>query len=502
MGNLGIWEMSDLSTLKDKKSREEEPMYRKYRKMASRIRPMRLLFLTLFVVTLVASVFLMGCRSNTETRGLLGDLDYYVHTVYEAHGDPFRRISRADFEKKVDALRRYVLASKEGEISTIAWFYRLQELAASMEDGHTNIRFPGGSWGSLGPMFPFRLKVIDGDVYVIEKWGKDSVPAFAQILEINEVPIDALFERSAKLYSTSLDHAKAMWFEIKFSHRLSTYLGLPAPWHVKYRYDGEVSTATVEGMSSGEYISQWQKLEKSRYREYSLSVDGVGIPVLEIPNFSHGDRARYHTFIDAFFARHKESEYLVIDLRLNGGGNGDWTYYLLDYLVDGPYLVTKRFDFKVSDHLRNSEYAEKAVGGLDGVENGEYLTVQSDLMWTPHTDENKFHGQVFLLVSERTFSAGVGTAAIFKHHRMGTIIGQETSGRVKMCSDSVIIELPYSKLRASIPVAIYVLPGDNPDRGVIPDIEIRPSIEDFRDGIDREMEKVKLKVKQVGLTKT
>ena len=447
----------------------------------------------LAVVWFLTAIFIsvMGCQNNIQTKGLLEDLDYYVNTVYEAHSDPFRRISQEDFERKVEALRQYVLANKDDEISTVEWFYRLQELVASMEDGHTNIWFPGGSWSSLEPIFPFRLKVIAGAVYVIEKWGKDSVPAFSQILEVNEIPIDALFERSSTLYSTSLDHAKAMWFEIKFSHRLSTYLGLQAPWNVKYRHDGQVQTAIVQGMSSGDYISKWRKLSRSQYRKYSFSVDGVEIPVLEIPNYSHGGKAQYHRFIDRFFSKHKDAEYLVIDLRLNPGGSGYWGYYLLDYLAHGPYLITKRFDFKVSDHLRNSEYAEKAVGGLDGVASGEYLTVQSDLKWTPHTDENKFRGKVFLLISERTFSAGAGTAAIFKHHKMGTIIGQETSGRVKLCSDPVTIELPHSKLKASVPVAIYTLPGNNPDRGVIPDIEVEHSIEDFRDGRDREMEKVK-----------
>lgn len=447
----------------------------------------------LAVVSFLAAVFIsmIGCQSNIQTKELLEDLDYYINTIYEAHGDPFRRISREDFENKVEALRWYILANKDREISIIEWFYRSQELAASMHDGHTNIWFPGGYWEKLEPILPFRLKFIDGDVYVIEKWGNNSVPAFAQILEINEIPIDTLYEQNSKLYSTSLDHAKALMFEIKFSHCLSTYHGLKAPWKVRFHHEGQVKTATVEGMSSDNYISKWRQIGKRQYREYSITVDDERIPVLEIPSYSHGDEGRYHRFIDKFFAEHKESEHLVIDLRLNEGGSGYWGYYLLDYLVDHPYLITKRFDFKVSDYMRNSEYAEKAAGGLRGVENGDYLTVQSDLMWTPHTVENKFRGKVFLLISERTFSAGAVTAAIFKYNKMGTIIGQETSGRVQLCSDPVTIELPYSKLKASVPVAIYILPGDNPDRGVIPDIEVKYSVEDFRDGTDREIEKVK-----------
>ena len=146
--------------------------------------------------------------------------------------------------------------------------------------------------------------------------------------------------------------------------------------------------------------------------------------------------------------------------------------------------------------MRGSIYSEKAGEGLSDAENGEYLTVQSDLMWTPHTDENRFRGKVFLLISERTFSAGAVTAAIFKFNKMGTIIGQETSGREKLCSDPVTIELPHSRLKASIPLATYTLPGENPNRGVIPDIEISYSIKDLEDGSDKEMEKVRELVRE------
>ncbi len=63
--------------------------------------------------------------------------------------------------------------------------------------------------------------------------------------------------------------------------------------------------------------------------------------VLEIPSYSHGDTTDYHTFVDEFFEKHQDSEYLVIDLRLNGGGSGVWGYYVLDYLANAPYMVTK-----------------------------------------------------------------------------------------------------------------------------------------------------------------
>ena len=65
-----------------------------------------------------------------------------------------------------------------------------------------------------------------------------------------------------------------------------------------------------------------------------------------------------------------------------------------------------------------------------------------------------------------------------------------------MCSDPVTVDLPHSKLQVTIPVAIYTLPGDNPDRGVVPDIEIRYSIRDIKNGTDKEMDKVRELVRE------
>ena len=79
---------------------------------------------------------------------------------------------------------------------------------------------------------------------------------------------------------------------------------------------------------------------------------------------------------------------------------------------------------------------------------------------------------------------------------MGVVAGQETTGRIRFGSDPVTITLPNSKLKGPIPLAIYTLPGNNPDRGVIPDINVSRSIDDYNLGRDIELEKVKELIKE------
>jgi len=73
---------------------------------------------------------------------------------------------------------------------------------------------------------------------------------------------------------------------------------------------------------------------------------------------------------------------------------------------------------------------------------------------------------------------------------MGLVVGRETSGRQTFNSDPVSITLSKTDLVASIPTAIYALPGDHPDRGVIPHHAVTHTIEDVGSGRDRDLEAV------------
>ena len=141
--------------------------------------------------------------------------------------------------------------------------------------------------------------------------------------------------------------------------------------------------------------------------------------------------------------------------------------------------------------MRNSIYAGKAGNHLGNAKNGDYIEAVNHRMRVPHETSNKFEGKVFLLISEKTFSAGVVFAAVFKANQFGLVIGRETAGRISFNSDPVTVKLSNSRLKGSIPLAIYTLPGENPDRGVIPDILVSRTIDDYRLGNDVEMERLK-----------
>ena len=448
----------------------------------------------IFTLLFLGTHILISCRDVSKTE-LIEDIDAFVNIIDQVHADPYRLITKEKFIGKAQRLKQKIRTLENVRISVPHCAFYLQELSALIQDGHTRINFPFNQLTGKESVFPLKLKMIDGNVYVLDNLGYESVPHFCSILAINGIPVKTLFEKCCLIYNTALDHAKYLMFEESFPLLLANYLDINPPWTMTYRMNSEVQTAKLHEMTVKAYFQQ-RTQPNNRYRRYSISANDVKIPVLDLPGFSYGTAKDYESFIDTFFLQHKSSRYLVIDLRQNRGGSGYWGFYLLDYLTDSAYSIAKKFEFKVSEMMRESMYASKAGNQLDHAKNGEYLNVTNHQMRSPHTKLNKFTGKTFLLISENTFSAGVVFAAVFQANQMGVVIGQETSGRICFGSDPVNITLPNSKLKGSIPLAVYALPGDNPDRGVIPDVEVSRSIDDFHSGWDKEMEKVKKLIKE------
>ncbi len=434
-------------------------------------------------------------KASMTKRALLEDIDQFVAKIEEAHADPYRVISRDNFLDIVSGIKNYVQACPQDELSFFESFSLLQELAAALQDEHTQINFPFQSLPKSELLFPFKLKVLGEKLFVEENLGNTTIPEFSEILAINKVDARSIWERCLKYLNPPLPHAKVNMFERFSSTILTTLFDMHSPWTVQCRSNETIHTVETEGINAKTLFKMLS--ESPAYREYSISSNGREIPVLDIPNFAYGRFEDYKQFMDGFFSKHQKEEALIIDLRRNPGGNGDWGYYMLDHLTNTPYAIIDVFDFKVSDIFRTSGYRDKAGDNLAGAKNGEYIPSASKKMRTPQNKGNTFQGKVFLLVSYRTNSAAVVTAAIFKNAKLGLVIGQETAGRIKFNSDPVAVKLPNSGLRVYIPVAIYALPGSDPDRGVIPDIVTDYSLEDLQKHRDKEIEKVKELVTEI-----
>ena len=164
-------------------------------------------------------------------------------------------------------------------------------------------------------------------------------------------------------------------------------------------------------------------------------------------------------------------------------------YYIQDYLYKQNKPINEWKKRLYSSGIWRDEYDDmyKIILETD-------LNAYSDVgnhMHSPDKKVSKYKGNVLLLVDHRSFSAAVVFASIFKHHNLATIVGRETGGRIDFFSDAVNIELLNTKLISKIPTATMTLHGEIPNRGVIPDITVGLSVDDFQRGNDPDIEAIK-----------
>ena len=444
---------------------------------------------------------------------LLEDMDYLTALIEESHPNPYQFISRDDFLSGADRIKERILSVSADSVPRIDGYYFLQRLVALLQDEHTSFMFRD-EWLTHWPeRFPLELSIIDGRVYVEDVSGRVDIPKNVELIAINGNPVSVMLSELMPLVNETLLHYKYQIIEEDFDRLLQTYADMPPPWKVTYLHGGKEHYLEVPGVNRERQLPREQTREL--YSESILEVDGIRVPVLEIPRFYYPDKAAYEAFIDGFFRKHADKDCLVIDLRKNPGGDGRWGFFVLDYRASGSFMIWRRFDFRISPvfvaatrYFQHKEYYNRGIPRVfwrfaaswvpdnywwDKIHQapvGEYVE-DHNAVRTPDSDKVTFGGKVFLLISHRTNSAAVVFAAIFRNEDFGVIVGRETGGRIGFTSDPIFVEMPHSHMRLSLPVAILELPGDDLGRGVIPDIPVPPGIGCTDPDVDSDLEKVK-----------
>jgi C-terminal processing protease CtpA/Prc len=108
---------------------------------------------------------------------------------------------------------------------------------------------------------------------------------------------------------------------------------------------------------------------------------------------------------------------------------------------------------------------------------------------------NHFNGNIYIIIGGNSFSATTIFAKSLQHQKNVVLVGEETGGgsygnNAWMIPDVV---LPNTGVRFRLPLFRLVMDKDAvaSARGIIPDIEVAPTAETIRKGIDPKAEKVK-----------
>ena len=255
-------------------------------------------------------------------------------------------------------------------------------------------------------------------------------------------------------------------------------------------------------MASVDKMSKKKRRRNRLFNNRSLQVDTTGsMAYMTVSTFTNGNRLKAF-FRNSFrYLDNAKIKNLVIDVRTNGGGNvglsNKLTQYLADHkfkIADSLYAVRKMS--KYERHIQNSLAEFFFMSFMTRKrKDGMYHFGYFERHYFKPVVHHRYTGNVYILTGGNSFSATTLLVNAVKGQANVKIVGEETGGGAYGNTAWFIPDatLPNTGIRFRLPKFHMVMNKSYPKngRGILPDIEVKPTVDAIRKGIDIKAEKVK-----------
>ncbi|WP_273447973.1 tetratricopeptide repeat protein [Neolewinella agarilytica] len=398
-------------------------------------------------------------QPNLPTSSWQEDLRFLQETVHQDYPFLFKKTTAEAFDDEVEKLYAAIPRLQEHEI-----IVGLARLVSSFEYGHTSLRLGGESTNFH--QLPVNFYHFNDGVYV-EGVRKDDLEALgAKVLKVEGVPIEDVLsaiepvipaenEQYAKgfgmryLNYPEVLHAQGLTEELKkdivftlekdgkvFDKSFRAERGLSVPRHYDFiQEEGEWRSSRQQG-AAPLYL---QELDKHYYFKYLPEEKTVYVRYSQVvPDPSEAIDVFYQRVFD--FIEENEVDRLVLDVRLNGGGNN---------------------------------YNNKAV--VTGIIRTEKI--------------NQI-GKFFVIIGRRTFSAAQNLINELDNYTNAIFVGEPSGENINFYGDNRPLTLPNSQLEARLSWAWW---QDKPQwenaEWMAPHVAVDMSFAEYRDNQDPVLEK-------------
>lgn len=343
------------------------------------------------------------------------DLRFLQQTVHQDYPFLFKKTTPEAFDKKVESLSAAIPNLQEHEI--VAGFARI---VASFEYGHTSLGFRGGP--VKYHQLPFNLYHFSDGVYV-EGVHKDFEKMLgAKIVKVEGMPIEEALQAIRPVVPAENDQY--------FKGYGLNYLAIPEVLHAQgvtkslknkitftVEQGGKIFDQSITAVEAqhfprnygfvrhgGDWLSvrkqnqtphYLKNLDKRYYYEYLADSKTVYVRYSQVLPDPTEDVATFFNRVFDFIDKN-EVEKLVLDVRLNGGGNN---------------------------------FNNKAV--VTGI-------IESKKINQP--------GKFFVIIGRRTFSACQNLINEFDNYTNAIFVGEPSAENINFYGDSRTVELPHSKI--------------------------------------------------------
>lgn len=468
---------------------------------------MPMAFSKVFTTALLASALHAAAQAPAvfEPKQLREDLQIARQALEEGHSGIYRYTDKATLDRSFDE----AMQALDHPMDALSFYRVLMPTVAAIRCGHTTPLLPLEVKADLQKtlLLPLDVKVLDGKVFIFRDFAKEGTLAGQEIRAINGVSITRLLATflAAAPGDGNIPTGRTRWVGFRFKELLFTLKGMQGSFALElidprthHRKTVEIAGQALSALRQAAQRTFPQDQFSNRFAEWSFLDEGR-IARLKIFNFSdrEEDEDGESLLKKAFEAiQSKGSTTLILDVRDNLGGKDSLGKQLFSYLVDTPFsyyddLIVNRASYSFAKYTSGlPPIPESAVKARP---DGRLNVIEHPNLGLQQPSQPTFRGRVFILINGDCFSTTAEfLTAVHDHHR-ATFIGEESGGGYygNTSGGQAILTLPGTKVRLAVPLMTYHLSVKNthiPSRGVLPDVPIYPTIEDYLSGKDVEWE--------------
>lgn len=421
--------------------------------------------------------------------------------MMEAHPSLYRHITEEELSQLIDSTSQLI----NRPMDKIEFFKLVSPIYSVVKDGHTSIGI-GYDWKKKymknNGVFPYKIYLDDENrMYLIENYGEDeTIPLGSEILMINGQPVADFLHQISKYIACERDNFRNSVLQLGIDFYLLLQFGKIQKVDLVYQ-NQEPKSHTVQFIDFDTKKEKLSEADKHRQKkmlsrqpfEYEQLKGNIGL--IKIYTFAIGERNGYDVFLRNTFKKIAKDSItsLIIDVRGNTGGWPKSVSDIVHYISDKYFKTMAMSEMKVSNaykdyyvdntnisahrslFLKQRHYVDLASVMKKPV--GTRVQETTFFNEEPRTEVFEYKGDSYLLIDRRSFSAASSFAATFRCYGLGLMIGEETGGTKIFYANSIGETLPHSGLSYRVATtADFTTCFDNPDEGIKPDLEAKPTI--------------------------
>lgn len=452
-----------------------------------------------------------GLRAAPSAGEFSDDIDI-AYRALAIHPGLYRYQTPRQVEDRLARLKRdYVAAQSQQER-----FLLLSAFTATIQCGHSHCNPYNQKKTVVAALFdrptkvPFEFDWLGRRMVVVaDRTGTDKLPRGSEILSVDEVPPARMLERLVRFARAdgANDAKRIKQMAMLGTDRRETFdifQGLLFPprngvFQLRYRaLDGRVGRGEFKALSSEQRQSTRHTLETDGTREPFWTWETRdGVATLTMPSWvMYNSKWNWEPWLKERLDSLKGAKGLIVDLRDNEGGNEVGNVILarlspkdLDFAGYRQLVRYRRTPADMDRYLDTWDESFRAIGqNAKDVGNGFYDLGRET------TDIIAAAGPrltlpVAALIGPTCSSATFSFARRAQESGLVRLFGEPSGGNLRGINGNgyFFVRLPGSGLEFDVPIVGNFPVMPQPNRGVLPDVLVRPTVYDIAVGHDKAM---------------